>query len=404
MKKIISVIISLIILTSTVSADKAFRDIQYNWAGNAINSLVSAGVINGYGDGTFKPDRNMTRQEAASLFYNFLIMKNPEIAETDKSFLNMWIADVDNGMWSAEAVKYLVAVGAMDVDGGGAFYPNRNITKGQFAKLLYYYSKDRYPVYFEPYFSDVTQYAEEINTVAGQRILSGNGDKFNPDESVLRSAIADSLCSISELPLVPMEVTLPRSNVISVPYISQLYPVYAVVGCEPTSLLMGMKAKGYAQDVSLRTFLDNMPKTSSNPAKGFVGSPYVADLSKRTRTTIYPPVLSQYASQYGNVSDFSGSLISELQAEILDGNPVVIYATMHWENPFYRNYNIEGTTQTLLSNNHAVLVCGYDMDTNYYYIADPYNENNIYKDYFYWISGSVLEPIYNVRRHAIVVR
>lgn len=42
-----------------------------------------------------------------------------------------------------------------------------------------------------------------------------------------------------------------------VPYISQLKPVYAPNGCEATSLLMGLKGKGYT-DLDLRTFLDRM--------------------------------------------------------------------------------------------------------------------------------------------------
>ena len=68
-----------------------------------------------------------------------------------------------------------------------------------------------------------------------------------------------------------------------VPYISQIDNIYAWVGCEAVSTLMGLQAKGYATDVSVKYFLDNLPRHSSNPEKGFVGSPYVPDTSKRTR-------------------------------------------------------------------------------------------------------------------------
>ena len=70
---------------------------------------------------------------------------------------------------------------------------------------------------------------------------------------------------------------------------------------------------------------------------------------------------------------------------------------------YYRNFNIEGTTQNLLRNNHAVLVCGYDATTQYYYIADPYNIDDRYHDYFYWISADVLDPLYMVRQHAVAI-
>lgn len=82
----------------------------------------------------------------------------------------------------------------------------------------------------------------------------------------------------------------------NVPYISQIDNIYAWVGCEAVATLMGLQAKGYAKEVSVKYFLDNLPRHSSNPEKGFVGSPYVPDTSKRTRTTIYPAKLAEYSN------------------------------------------------------------------------------------------------------------
>jgi uncharacterized protein YvpB len=203
-------------------------------------------------------------------------------------------------------------------------------------------------------------------------------------------------------PIAP-EITLPRYNVIPVPYISQVYPISAPVGCEGTSLLMGLHGKGYALGVGLREFLNDMPRHASNPEKGFVGSPYKADKTKKTRTTILPNPLAAWAAKYGNVHDFSGSSPDELRAELLAGNPVVVYATLWWEKPYYRIYNIVGQYKRMLSNNHAVLACGYDMKKNIYYIADPYNLKDPRKELKYWINGDTFDRIYNERRHAVVV-
>ena len=235
-------------------------------------------------------------------------------------------------------------------------------------------------------------------------MVSGRGDGgYYPDDPISRAEFSILLLNLSGYPLVT-DVTfdsLPDYTVIPTPYISQVYPSGAWVGCEPTSLLMGLKAKGYAQNVTLDDFLYAMPKTESNPAKGFVGSPYVP--SETLRTTIYPAPLAEYGRQYGNVKDFSGKSVEELREEVLLGNPVVIYVTLYWKQPYYRNFNIEGTTQSLLRNNHAVLVCGYDSSTQQYYIADPYNINDRYHDYFYWISADILDPLYMVRQHAVAI-
>ena len=192
-----------------------------------------------------------------------------------------------------------------------------------------------------------------------------------------------------------------------VPYISQIDNIYAWVGCEAVSTLMGLQAKGYATDVSVKYFLDNLPRHSSNPEKGFVGSPYVPDTSKRTRTTIYPAKLAEYSNSYCNgdvvCADFRGASITDLQRELLAGNCVVAYMTLWWEAPYYRYYNIEGTTQRLVSNNHAVLVYGYDPERGYL-ISDPYNYYNRGEVYQYGENAQTFERIGNERQTGMVIR
>ena len=144
-----------------------------------------------------------------------------------------------------------------------------------------------------------------------------------------------------------------------------------------------------------------------DPEKGFVGSPYVPDTSKRTRTTIYPAKLAEYSNSYCNgdvvCEDFRGASITDLQREVLAGNCVVAYMTLWWESPYYRYYNIEGTTQRLVSNNHAVLVCGYDPEKGYF-ISDPYNYYNRGQVHQYWENAQTFERIWNERKTGMVLR
>ncbi len=190
-------------------------------------------------------------------------------------------------------------------------------------------------------------------------------------------------------------------KVLNVPYHSQLTPVYAPVGCEATALLMGLQFKGIATDVSYRSFLDAMPKHTSNPAKGFVGSPYKQDSS--LRTTIYPQALTDYSNTYaaGRTVNFSGSSVEDIKKEIIAGNPVVVYLTTRREAPIYANYVVEGQTQSLLKNNHAVLVTGYDSEANKLRITDPWSWNGRNE---YWVTVPSFSYSYNIRNHAIVVR
>ena len=118
--------------------------------------------------------------------------------------------------------------------------------------------------------------------------------------------------------LKPSEPTTTGKVINKVPYISQLKPVYAPNGCEATSLLMGLKGKGYT-DLDLRTFLDRMPKTKSNPAKGYVGSPYGNEKSRFL--TIDPEPLARYGQRYGNVVNIQGAPIEDIIKEISISQP-----------------------------------------------------------------------------------
>ena len=75
-KKGLSLFLSLLLAVSvTCSAFAAFPDVtsSYDWAKDAIDTLVNNKIVEGYPDGTFKPGNNITKQEAITLFALSLI-------------------------------------------------------------------------------------------------------------------------------------------------------------------------------------------------------------------------------------------------------------------------------------------------------------------------------------------
>ncbi|MDL2311106.1 cell wall-binding repeat-containing protein [Peptostreptococcaceae bacterium OttesenSCG-928-C18] len=196
--------------------------------------------------------------------------------------------------------------------------------------------------------------------------------------------------------------------VTNVPYISQLYPVYAPRGCEPTSLLMGLKGKGYASNVNLRSFLDNMPKHSSNPAKGYVSTPYAT--RAQYFQTIDPEPLAKYGQRYGNVVNIQNSSIDDIIIELQNGNPVVVYVTLYWRSPTFAYKNIEGKSTRRINNNHVLLLTGYDPKVSKFYIADPYNHEKAgasrTRAFYYWKDKSTVDRLYRAdnRKFAVSIR
>lgn len=56
---------------SCISKTPAFKDISKEmYSYNGIINMAKAGIINGYGDNTFRPNNNITREEVANILYN----------------------------------------------------------------------------------------------------------------------------------------------------------------------------------------------------------------------------------------------------------------------------------------------------------------------------------------------
>lgn len=362
----------LVRLQPEAQGQAVFSDVPaWHWAARQIGAAVQLGWINGYPDGTFKPDKGLSRAEACTII-NRMTGRTGDTAQATKIIGLGLYSDVTIDYWAALTIAEASVSHTPQVSGA----------------VETWYGVDLSALTFTAGFHDVGNQLFYVDRY-GKLAISKMVGVYSADAS-------------GALTLTSWSYRMPN-----VPYISQIDNIYAWVGCEAVSTLMGLQAKGYALNTPLKTFLDNLPRSASDPEKGFVGSPYVPDTSKKTRTTIYPAKLAEYANSYcgGDIvcQDFRGASVTDLQRELLAGNCVVAYMTLWWKAPFYRNYVIEGQVQSLVSNNHAVLVCGYDPDKGYF-ISDPYNYYNRGQVHQYWENAQTFEKIWNERKVGMVLR
>lgn len=84
--------------TPAPTDDGKFTDLAgYEWANDAIYSLVDEGVLNGYGDKTFKPGENVTRAEFSKMIANAFQLTLGSYAVN--------FSDVTSQDWYAESLK-----------------------------------------------------------------------------------------------------------------------------------------------------------------------------------------------------------------------------------------------------------------------------------------------------------
>ena len=81
---------------NTTTAD--FSDIASHWAKNEISAASNNGWINGYPDGTFRPDNKITRAEAMTLV-NRVLKRLPETAEDLHDDMIKWSDNSDVSQW-----------------------------------------------------------------------------------------------------------------------------------------------------------------------------------------------------------------------------------------------------------------------------------------------------------------
>lgn len=124
LRKITSVLLALIMMISAigvVSADKSFSDLNSgHWAYENVQRLVSDGTINGYADGTFKPNGMVTRAEFVKM-----------IGKTTKAF-SYEFTDVTQKHWAYDYIKY------SDMEVVGTFFePDIPITRNDVVNLIW---------------------------------------------------------------------------------------------------------------------------------------------------------------------------------------------------------------------------------------------------------------------------
>jgi uncharacterized repeat protein (TIGR02543 family) len=86
--------------------------------------------IQGYPDGSVRPDGGVTRAEVAMMIWRLLAdaEKNDAIASQFR--------DVADDAWYAQAVKYLASIGILEGYSDGTFRPNAHITRAEFVTAL----------------------------------------------------------------------------------------------------------------------------------------------------------------------------------------------------------------------------------------------------------------------------
>ena len=114
------------------------RDVYPNeWYAEAVTRLLYAGIITGDPDGTFRPNDNITRAEAATVAVRLheYVAKKLNI-KVSKPYTAKTFSDVRGSDWFYKAVGAAVGYGLIEGDSEGTFRPDDNITRAELTAVI----------------------------------------------------------------------------------------------------------------------------------------------------------------------------------------------------------------------------------------------------------------------------
>lgn len=191
--RIVSMLLAVVMVfgmfTVVASAkDAAFSDISGHWAEDIINDWAEHKVVNGYPDGTFKPDNYITRAEFAQVVKNLLALEK----KADKDF-----SDVAKDAWYYDAIMCVAKAGIMNGDGNGKFRPDDFITREEallaYARIVIGVGEDEMPADLSmfPDGNEVSDWAKDrISSLVREGIILGSDDgKLHPKDNITRAEL-----------------------------------------------------------------------------------------------------------------------------------------------------------------------------------------------------------------------
>lgn len=104
------------------------------WYADAVNWAAENGIVNGYEDGTFRPDAPLTREQMAAFLYNYAAYKGYDVSATNDLAQFSDAAQVSS--WAADVVKWAVGADLLHGVGDDKLAPTGMATRAEVAAIL----------------------------------------------------------------------------------------------------------------------------------------------------------------------------------------------------------------------------------------------------------------------------
>ena len=170
-----------------------------DWFYDAVAYVYENGIMAGTDETTFEPTMELDRAMAAQLFYN---LEGKPTVTGDSTF-----TDVTSGHWAVEAITWAAENEVVAGIGEGLYDPDSNVTREQFAVMLYNYAK--YKGYDLTATGDLTQFPDAgsisswaetaLSWANGKGLINGHENgTIDPKGSTIRAQAASIMANFDQ--------------------------------------------------------------------------------------------------------------------------------------------------------------------------------------------------------------
>lgn len=195
LKKVLALVVVLTMVLGTV-AFASFTDVtEENDAYTAVQTLSSLEILNGYDDGSFKPEGNITRAEFCAVVCRALGLES----QANGSKGTTIFSDVPADHWASGYINLAAGQKIVNGMGDGTFAPESNVTYEQAVKMLVV------ALGYEPMAASKGGWPAGYLVVANQYGMTKNVKGVAQDGAATRGTVAQLV--YNALPIAVMEQT-----------------------------------------------------------------------------------------------------------------------------------------------------------------------------------------------------
>lgn len=181
--------------SGSVKTPADLSDIKNHWAKDYIEKLVAQGVLQGYTDGTFKPDQSISRAEFTVMLTRALDL--PAAQDAAAGFKD-WD---ETPVWARAGISAAVQAGLIKGYSDGTFRPDRLINRAEMAVMIVNALQQKPALQSAPEFADAAAIPDWAKEAVARGVKAGliNGKGDNLFQPAAQATRAESACMTARL-------------------------------------------------------------------------------------------------------------------------------------------------------------------------------------------------------------